>query len=512
MDSLYNINCNSPESFQFKLKTSKFISDLNYNPAYSVSSIINRINDPALKYDIEELVGVMTETTLLFKEDAPSLNESDFKSLIDRLDQGSLTYHEFAGFLEWNSIPLEAVKENLASYTNRSTKIYPQLNYYLDQNMSAAISGNFCSIFLDIIDMIAQVRALMGKGEELISKFLPGGIDSQISNIQDMIFRLIDGLKDKMLERLFNLKNSILTGNLGALAVVIDKYEGTRNGYSDDIIQNLKDRIEEFIKDISQGYEEMTPEVIAYLLYRFCILIQNIENLFTSPVEAFSEFTSRFQHQKDLLTNVSNSNTSRAVGMGFYRMDRAARDQGRIYIANQGNRTGSNSSGQYNASYNAPRGNTIKRDVSDDELSLIMSAYNPGGNRYIEWAPQVLKMGTDVSDAVEGDGWRKVRQTILLVGIRCAQEMGVRLLINSAYRSPQYNSKIGGVGRSRHMSGTALDISYSSLGGRSGAERLVSIAYREQIRWHHFYNTFVHIDVGENTNLDVNHLTTGFLT
>ena len=66
--------------------------------------------------------------------------------------------------------------------------------------------------------------------------------------------------------------------------------------------------------------------------------------------------------------------------------------------------------------------------------------------------------------------------------------------INSAYRTPEYNKKVGGATNSYHMKGRAFDI---VVKGHSPAE-VAQFALKLGIKGIIQYNTFVHVDSREN--------------
>lgn len=67
------------------------------------------------------------------------------------------------------------------------------------------------------------------------------------------------------------------------------------------------------------------------------------------------------------------------------------------------------------------------------------------------------------------------------------------VIINSAYRSPSYNKRVGGAPKSQHLHGKAFDIQISKTLTRAKVHRLA-----KQVGFTGFgdYNSFVHIDTG----------------
>jgi len=63
-------------------------------------------------------------------------------------------------------------------------------------------------------------------------------------------------------------------------------------------------------------------------------------------------------------------------------------------------------------------------------------------------------------------------------------------IVNSAYRSPEYNAFVGGAPRSKHMEGIAFDISMHN----HNVGAFVEAAKRVGFKGIGYYNTFTHID------------------
>lgn len=78
---------------------------------------------------------------------------------------------------------------------------------------------------------------------------------------------------------------------------------------------------------------------------------------------------------------------------------------------------------------------------------------------------------------------------------RIAQRINSQITITSGYRDPGYNTQVGGVKRSQHMEGNAVDVSMTGF-GTTARQEFIQVAYEEGIRGIGIYNTFTHIDIG----------------
>jgi uncharacterized protein YcbK (DUF882 family) len=77
---------------------------------------------------------------------------------------------------------------------------------------------------------------------------------------------------------------------------------------------------------------------------------------------------------------------------------------------------------------------------------------------------------------------------------------GEPLHVNSGYRSPELNKKVGGASKSFHMLGMAADLSCKGWRGKD-----IAVSIMQQIGLGTIYNggvgtykTFVHYDIGDN--------------
>lgn len=75
-------------------------------------------------------------------------------------------------------------------------------------------------------------------------------------------------------------------------------------------------------------------------------------------------------------------------------------------------------------------------------------------------------------------------------------ELGVPLIIRSAYRSPEHNRSVGGATRSKHMDGIAFDVAVAN----HNPSRFITVAQRHGFRGIGTYprSGFIHVDTREN--------------
>lgn len=465
---------------------------------YSFDQLLRLENDPTAKYDTNTLIRDTQLVTQLF---TAIPNRTDYPMLNDRVTQGPITIYEFADFLDTSGFTITTVDTALLTGITSVAEIdlFSQLDYYYTDNMAASIEGGFCSTFTGAL---AQLTSLVSAGVKLISDLqnfmtdFASAAAAQLEAMKNIMLSLVDKLVGYMKEQInavINTVNSIANTAVATINMMRDKIQKAQSFFEDAKINGLKAAIEELIAGLAGNYEELTPEVIAYLLFRLCQLLEMISNFLKSPVDSLKSFISRFAFEQTRITNFSNMARLESVHSGLYRMDPFAITSAREEMARNINSASTQVDGLTGSTY-------VTLPISEDEVKLLNSL-SESGNQYIQWSPQVLNMGANESDADPGDGWKRVNGDLLIRAMRIAKRMGARLYINSGYRSPQYNAKQDGAAtNSQHMSGKALDVSMTNSSGLSNTEavrnKFIQIASQEGIGGIGTYNTFIHIDIG----------------
>lgn len=72
--------------------------------------------------------------------------------------------------------------------------------------------------------------------------------------------------------------------------------------------------------------------------------------------------------------------------------------------------------------------------------------------------------------------------------------MGKPVIINSGYRTPEYNKTVGGAKKSYHMQGKAVDIRINGL----KPEEIAKIAEKTGFTGIGIYKSFTHLDIRPN--------------
>ena len=90
------------------------------------------------------------------------------------------------------------------------------------------------------------------------------------------------------------------------------------------------------------------------------------------------------------------------------------------------------------------------------------------------------------------ESWRKMDLNLLMLLDNIRHRAGIPFKINSAYRSPEYNKKIGGVSNSAHCLGKAVDIAATDSKSRF---LIIEAALHFGIQRIGIAKNFIHLDI-----------------
>lgn len=488
------MSCNTYDAPSSKYSARALTTEQLRSQLYSFSDLIALEKNPALRYTVSELSTSIAATTSGFQTFIVDKGQaSQYPLIADRLSQGEITPSEYAEFLNssgYTPTQVTVIFTGVAIATVPMTSYFDQLEFYYNNNFAKSISGGFCAAFSRVMAALGSLNALISAGTKIIAqlKNAAASVIAQLNNIKDILHKIVDELKDKMMQQIQNVMNQITqikTKVLGVMNFFHEKVRKAKEFFSDINMTNLKTKIEELIAKMAGGFEEVTPEVLSYLLFRLCQLSEIVSNFMQSPVDTLKSVLSNFAIQELTLSNISNISRARSIAAGGFRMDPFEVIRTREQLAR--NINAGNTPGVTPKSY-------ITVPFTDEEWQLV-STLTTSGNQYVQFGSQVINQ----NDPVVGAGVTKLKPEVLLILFRIAKRMGnKKFLINSGYRSPAYNAKQPGSAKnSYHMSGMALDVDMTRFGNTDEFRNMfIEYASQEGIGGIGTYDSFIHIDIG----------------
>ena len=134
-------------------------------------------------------------------------------------------------------------------------------------------------------------------------------------------------------------------------------------------------------------------------------------------------------------------------------------------------------------------------ELTDDIRSRYSNKYFPSDYSIIQLRGRPrLKIKLNAGVTMTG-----VKPTVLAIAEKVAFDMGKQLTINSAYRSPEANTGVGGAKSSRHMFGEAMDIRVQEMSKKERIEFVDSAAKHGALAFG-FYGRFIHFDIYRKRN------------
>lgn len=508
------MTCNTFNNQTSKYSISALTSEQLTSQLYSFEELYNLQVDPSLRYDNDVIYATTGLTRAILISIDP--NRSTYPLVWERFNQGPILAPEYAEFLNFSQYDLNSVNSLLNTFSTNIiaantanividisastpiniTQYFEQLDLYYNDNYAASLSGGFCSAFGgQLLELASLVSGAVNLINQLKNFTISGAlILAKLNAIKEILNNLVDSLKEKLLQQINNIVEKLATFKnmvVSAANAIGKKITQAKNFFSDLNMKNIKEKIEGIIAKMAGGYEEITPEVIAYILFRLCKLTEIVSGFMQSPVDGLKAVMNAYAVQSALFSNFSMASTAEAVRDGHFRRDPIdlARERDRAIET-------SNSSGISTYVSRAPTAEEIQMALeikaatneqifSNSFAAASLISFERLGPRSIADAPYT---------------WQRLNQDVLTRIFIVAKRLNTKLYINSGWRSYASQAIIkandpdaASPGNSLHESGQALDV---SMRDRTDEFRnnFIRAASEEGYNAIGTYPTFIHVD------------------
>lgn len=495
-------------------------NDIAFQQGIVAFDVLFRQSNPADYYDRAELLSLTTSMNAI--KGLPVLKEDDYGLVYDRLVQAPLTYIEVADFLQQSGYTIGDVNSTLRifpfiSKNSQVNQLLNQLNFYFSENIASSINGSTCGA---VINPFLAVIGILSK----LSTIDIGALFGPLASVKEVINNIVDKLRDTLLKQVENLvkKVSGIISQIKRMAIqVLSQFrkmvENVRAFLSDLSIAGIKAKIDSFITKAVSQFQELTPEVIALLLFRFCQFSEMVQAFMQSPITALQERIANFENTTLNLESQSLRITASIVANGGRRVRTSAADDARGRLVQLANSTTANMNGnpggninlENNGSPPATSGLRIPAYVADgtiteQQANAILSMNDSGIPGYCNFTDGVWNMHAKrgrLTDCGPGDGYRRVKDEVWVKLIKSLDMIPdlKPVSILSGYRSSQYNRKIGGAAKtSLHMSGMAIDVAFPGGGRYEAVARFIAACSTQGFLGIQTYpsDSFTHCDIG----------------
>ena len=430
----------------------------------------------------------------------------DYPVLNKRLEKGGITPLEFAGFIkDSNYTPATAIISSNA----QGPRFLDELDKYYNGDFADSVLGGFCGLFSSIFGAVDAFFDMIGAIDGFVQDVF--SLINKIKNIEDPIRALFEKIKvtalikaikekvgemvkqaiKKVCQSIANFDVSAITGPIEspAQAQMCMKVEEEKSALQDlcgeDNAQRIKDKIQGLIDYAVGLFSNPSLEEIMALISRICAMATGIEGLFKQLKNPLNSFAERYDEVFNTLSNASNRVTGEAIRGGAIRPT----DEFRKELINRAR-----------ASWEKA-GNVKPPTV--EELKDLGAKYS--------W--EKIKDNTNDKIRIQGgwvtnmepahEGWTRLDPVVKVLLIRLQEKAKKKelikshLILNSGFRSQQYNTKIKGAKNSQHMLGMAMDITWPGFKPNDeNTEILIREAKKIGFRGVGYYDSFIHLDIG----------------
>jgi hypothetical protein len=414
----------------------------------------------------------------------------------ERLDRGvAITPIEFAAFMNDSGYNPYSIQISQASTPKTVLKNY---NYSLSGSFSKSTMGSFCelapSIFGAVAGFFTAIQGFANKITDIINSIKNFSLASLLDNLKSKIINVIDSAiqKVKSIIENFSMDGLISQTNQYFHNKVLAKFNVLKNKamsfFDPTNIENFKKKIEGLVSYAANIFKNPSAEEIQFLIYRFCSFITQVENLINGIKNPLEDFNNRYVYAGRILGSNSSINTINAVSAGAKRFNS---DETAAAIAS-------------GVSAESIRGNQ-PAPTSEEYKNLPPWNEGKGDSR-------VTFRGNWVKPKEQGgmgeEGWNApfpanldAKVYLMRVYNEFSRRTGVRqIIINSAYRSSEYNERIrqaggGAAPNSMHIKGIAFDVTWS--GYPRYRDEFIAVARSYGFNGVGVYGSFTHIDKRE---------------
>lgn len=497
----------------------------NFDTFEKISSIDT---DVSSAYTKPVLSKITSNLNSIIKDNLEAIKS--YPTIYDRYQQLPLTTVEVAEFMQaylYNEIEMF---NYTSGYVNTGTilgaeSLFYNLNFFLDRNAAAGITGGFCSAFGNTFAKLSELSMFVGGAGALLSglaNFSLASLIGPIMAIKDKIFSLVDNLSRNLMQQVGSMIQNLtssLSGskgnNKGMFVFINKKAQNIKEFLSDLNMKTLKEKIEAVMTSMAGQFQELTLDNIAFLMFRLCQLAEMVQNFLQNPMEKFQSMIFQMTANMANMSTYSATNAQHIInngGMYIPIPDRASTRRAAAQEVNQNVTSGSIQPGTF-----------IAEDITDEEMNWV-AGLTKDGDGNIKFSSNVQVMGTQSTNWFNSlqrgpynpdenfpdAGWKMIANTnpsIFIMLRRVSKKMGIQLTLNSGFRSPYYNWYIAnqgaynnGVARhSKHMEAKACDISTSNMSSDQTAQ-FIQHCSEEGFNRLSVYGTFVHVDIAPGAN------------
>jgi len=373
--------------------------------------------------------------------------------------------------------------------SNASRVLSQVENYYTSGSVSGNSMGSFCSLVGNVFaafngnrDVFNDITGFADDFFDTIQKIqnfsLEGfAIAALLEKLKENVLSVVDKLVAKVTAKLANFSSAFMV-SVGSFrsstSPIAEKITTTKSKIedflSDDVIENLKKKIEGLISYTISLFEDPSLEVIQFMILRFCEFIGEMEGFFNNLTTPLDNIAKNFQNTYQQLQSSGNAATSRALAAGAVRYQPQQRNSG-IDTSRQVPSSPSPVSIRQRAeNILPPTAQEIDELPSWEELSS-------GKNKYFTYSSSQGRIG-----------WSRAETREKVMLLRLAKLWGTRFDIKSAYRTKEFNDSLKDAAKySQHRDGRAFDINQTS---DDFVRAALSVGFGGIGR----YATFTHID------------------